>query len=72
MPKSNPKRAEKRPQLSQSDFPSATLKEALRVPRALLDDYAGPAAPHDVAIAIDLSPTTSQCECWLVARWHTI
>jgi hypothetical protein len=61
MAKSSLKRAEKRTQLSQSDFPSATLKEALRLPRALLDNYAGgPAAPHDVAIAVDLSPTSSQ------------
>lgn len=52
---------EKRVQISQSDFPSATLTDALRIPRALLDNYAGgPAAPYDVAMAIDLSPTSSQ------------
>lgn len=61
MAKAAAKQTEKRAQLSQSDFPSATLKEALRLPRALLDNYAGgPAAPHDVAMAIDLSPTSSQ------------
>jgi hypothetical protein len=52
---------EKRTQLSQSDFPIDTLAEATRVARALSDNFAGgPAAPHDVAIAIDLSPTGSQ------------
>ncbi|WP_080964250.1 TIR domain-containing protein [Rhodopseudomonas palustris] len=55
------KAAEKRTNLSQSDFPSATLRDALRLPRALIENYAGgPAAPHDVALAIELSPTSSQ------------
>jgi hypothetical protein len=53
--------ADKRTQLSQSDFPIDTLAEAVRVARALSDNFAGgPAAPHDIAIAIDLSPTGSQ------------
>jgi len=61
MPKASQKAPEKRAQLSQSDFPSATLKEALRLPQALLDNFAGgPAAPHDIAMAIELSPTSSQ------------
>lgn len=61
MAKSSPKLAEKRTKLSQSDFPSTTLSEALRLPRALLDNYAGGSAPpHDIAMAIDVSPTSSQ------------
>ena len=52
---------EKRIQLSQSDFPIDTLDESLRVARALNDNFAGGATPpHDVAMAIDLSPTGSQ------------
>lgn len=53
--------AEKRAFLSQSDFPVATLTEALRIPRALADNFAGgDTPPHDVALAIELSPTSSQ------------
>jgi hypothetical protein len=61
MAKATANRAEKAAQLSQSDFPSAPLSEALRLPRALLDNYAGDsAAPHDLAMAIELSPTSSK------------
>jgi hypothetical protein len=50
----------KRAQLSQSDLPAYTLEEALRVARALDENYAGgPESPHNVAIACDLSPTSS-------------
>lgn len=53
--------AEKRTFLSQSDFPVATLKDALIIPRALADNFAGSdTPPHDVAMAINLSPTGSQ------------
>src|SRR5258708_4709456 len=61
MAKTGANRAEKPGNLSQSDFPSLTLSEALRLPRALLDNYAGgEAAPHDLAMAIELSPTSSR------------
>jgi predicted nucleotide-binding protein len=51
----------KRENLSQADLPTFSLEEALKVGRALLDSYAGgPEAPHNVAIACDLSPTGSQ------------
>jgi len=53
--------AEKRAFLSQSDFPVATLTEALKIPRALADNFAGKdTPPHEVAMALDLSPTGSQ------------
>ncbi len=53
--------AEKRVFLSQSDFPVSTLTEALRIPKALADNFAGgDTPPHDVAMALDLSPTSSQ------------
>jgi Predicted nucleotide-binding protein containing TIR-like domain len=53
--------AEKRAFLSQSDFPVATLKDALRIPQALADNFAGgDTPPHDVAMALGLSPTSSQ------------
>src|SRR5205823_3568972 len=50
----------KRSLLGQGDVPSRTLRDALRVPKAIVDNYAGaPTAPHDVAIALELSPTSS-------------
>lgn len=52
--------AAKRPYVSQSDLPSRSLRDALRVPQAITDNYAGgPTAPHDVALALKLSPTSS-------------
>jgi len=45
--------------VKQSDFPSLTLEQALRIPRALWDDFAGKsAAPHEVALSIDMTPTS--------------
>jgi hypothetical protein len=50
----------KKAQLGQSELPSRSLRDALRVPQAITDNYAGqPTAPHDVALALDLSPTSS-------------
>ena len=47
-----PTSSEKRTYLKQTDVPSASLEEALRVPQALLDHYAGkPSAPLYVAKA---------------------
>jgi predicted nucleotide-binding protein len=53
--------AAKRIYLKQSDVPSASLDEALRVPRAILDHYAGkPTQPLQVAKALDMDPKGSQ------------
>jgi hypothetical protein len=46
--------------VSQSDIPSKTLRDALRVAQAITDNYAGQGtAPHDVALALEMSPTSS-------------
>jgi hypothetical protein len=46
--------------ISQADIPSVSLENAVRVARGLYDEFAGgSAAPHDVAFAIDISPTSS-------------
>ncbi|WP_368865370.1 TIR domain-containing protein [Stenotrophomonas maltophilia] len=48
-----------RSKVMQSDMPSLTLEQALRIPRALWDDFAGrSAAPHDVAFAVNMTPTS--------------
>lgn len=60
MPKAEtPSEAAKRSRISQADFPNISLEEALRIARGLWDNYAGKgAAPHNVAMALDLSPTS--------------
>lgn len=51
---------QKRSYGSQSDVPVYTLEESLRVAQALYENFGGkPAAPHQVAIALDISPTSS-------------
>lgn len=51
----------KRSYLKQSDVPRTSLDEALRVPKAILEEYAGDATtPFNVAKAIDLDPKGSQ------------
>jgi hypothetical protein len=60
-PKSMPAPASKRSYVKQSDVPSASLDEALRVPAAILDHYAGKAtAPLYVAKALNVDPKGSQ------------
>lgn len=50
-----------KPRLNQTDFPAYSLEHALRVPIALLDNYAGHSSkPIDVALAMNISPTSSQ------------
>ncbi len=50
----------RRGKVSQSDFPSMTLEQALRISRAIWDNFAGRGgAPHQIALALDLSPTSS-------------
>ena len=51
--------SKKRTRISQSDIPNHSLKDALRIARGLWDNFAGKgAAPHNVAMALDLSPTS--------------
>ena len=46
--------------ISQSDVPRHSLREALTVAQALTDQFAGrSAAPHQVAMALEISPTSS-------------
>jgi predicted nucleotide-binding protein len=55
--------AVKRPYVKQSDVPSASLDEALRIPQAILDHYAGkPAAPIHIAKALNMAPNGSQIQ----------
>ena len=54
-----PRKNKKR--LNQSDVPAYSLEHAMRVPIAVLENYAGePTKPIDVAAAMDLVPTSSQ------------
>lgn len=49
----------KRAYISQTDVPNNTIDEALRIPRALADSYAGgPASPLQVAHALNMTPTS--------------
>lgn len=53
--------ASKRTYLKQSDVPAASLDEALRIPQAILDHYAGkPTSPLYVAKALNVDPKGSQ------------
>lgn len=46
--------------VKQTDFPQYTLQDAMKIAQGLWDNYAGrSAAPHDIALAIDVSPTSS-------------
>ena len=49
----------KRAKVPQTEFPNNTLETSIRVSQALWDNFAGKGgAPHDVAMALDLSPTS--------------
>jgi len=51
----------KRTYLSQSDVPRHSLEEALRIPRALNDEYGrSPTRPLEVAAALGIQPNSSQ------------
>jgi predicted nucleotide-binding protein len=51
--------AKKRAYVSQADVPNNNLEDALRVPRALIDNYAGKTAtPLQVASALKMTPTS--------------
>lgn len=46
--------------ISQSDIPRHSLREALTVAQSITDNFAGKsAAPHQIAMALDISPTSS-------------
>ena len=48
-----------RSRIMQTDMPSISLDQALRVPNGIWNDFAGKsAAPHDIAFAIGMTPTS--------------
>lgn len=52
--------SKKRAYVRQSDIPKHPLREALTIPQAITDNFAGdPTSPHQVAIALNVSPTSS-------------
>jgi len=52
--------AKKRAYISQADIPNYTLEESLKIAQTLYDNFGGkPAAPHQVALALEISPTSS-------------
>lgn len=51
--------SKKRSRISQTDFPNISLEHSLRIAKGIWDNYAGDGtAPHNVAMALDLSPTS--------------
>lgn len=55
-----PAQEAKRAYVPQSKIPKMTLAEALLLPQELNDNFAGkPTAPHQLAMAVDISPTSS-------------
>lgn len=59
--KDEPKAAQKRKYLSQADVPRFSLVEALRIPRAIWENYGGDAtSPLKVAAALDLQPSSGR------------
>ena len=45
--------------VSQTELPSVSLDQALRIAKGLWDDFAGKsAAPHDIALALNMTPTS--------------
>lgn len=50
---------QKRTKVSQTEFPRESLAKALSIAEAIWENFAGKgAAPHDIAMALDLSPTS--------------
>jgi hypothetical protein len=46
--------------MKQSDVPRRSLRDCLTIPQAITDNFAGdPTAPHQLAIALNTSPTSS-------------
>lgn len=58
--KQGPTKRPKRAALAQSDVPAFAIEEAIRVPRAIADEYGKrPATPIDIGKALKMSPTGS-------------
>ncbi len=50
----------KRAKITQAEIPKLVLAEAICLPQCLYDDFAGkPTAPHQLAMALEISPTSS-------------
>jgi len=50
----------KRAYISQSKIPQLTLSEAIRLAQSMYGDFAGkPTQPHQLAMSVDVSPTSS-------------
>jgi hypothetical protein len=50
---------DKRSRVSQGESPNHSVEQALRIPSAIWDHFAGKGAPpHQIAMALDLSPTS--------------
>lgn len=59
MSKQNADDEPKRAKVSQSEFPNVTLSQASRIAHAIWENFAGRGgAPHQIAMALDLSPTS--------------
>ena len=59
-------KAAKRSRISQADIPAISLDKALRIPRAIVDNYAShPTRPLDVASALQVQPSSGpfRTEC---------
>ena len=53
----------KRPYLSQAEVPGCALDDALRIPRAIAENYAAkPTTPFSVATALDMQPSARRLE----------
>lgn len=56
----NGEELQKRKRVSQGNVPKHSLREALTVAQAITDNFAGdPTAPHQIAMALEISPTSS-------------
>ena len=54
------KESTRKPTVMQRDLPAYTLEDALKVPKAIVDEYGGkPTRPIDVAHALNMMPTSS-------------
>src|SRR5262249_19565022 len=49
----------RRSYLQQSMLPKRKLRDAMAIAQAIVDNFGGRAAPHQVAMAVDSSPTSS-------------
>lgn len=60
-PKRESPMTSRRAYISQAEIPKLALSEAISLAQGLYDNFAGkPTAPHQLALAIDISPTSSK------------